>query len=334
MVRRAVESVLRQTYTDFEVIVVDDGSTDNTREILSALSEKVRCLFLPHKGRSCARNRALSIANGSYIAFLDSDDVFLPYTLEEQVNHLKKNPEFGMVYGSAVCFNERGDFLGTYEAKKSGWLYDDVAFYRPITITLPTVMIRRGVIEEIGGFDEELERFEDTDMWRRVSRRYKILAIEKPLSKLLTHEGNQLQDPVLELQRIRQYIRKVFKEDRGVLSISKRKRAANLLHHYTHEVYCSPVYPRAVVRFAFWTVFYWPFNLVYYKYFLPRDIKEQIKDKFRSTYRRCLAICSFYASALYFPFHLLFTDPKEFRSRLKRRMQKQGSFHKRSRTFI
>jgi glycosyltransferase involved in cell wall biosynthesis len=315
LVRKAVESVLEQTYADFEVIVADDGSIDNTREMLTGLSERVRYVPLAHGGRSRARNHALTLAKGRYIAFLDSDDLFFPYTPATQVDHLERNPEYGMVYGSAICFSETGEFLGAYEAEKSGWLYYDIALYLPLTITLPTVMLRKSVVEEIGGFDERMERFEDTDMWRRVSRRHKILAINKPLSKLLTHQGNRLREPINELNNIKYYVRKLMKEDRSFRDVCKRKLAANLFHHYMFAVYRDPQYRwTAIVRFAFWSIFYWPFRGRCYLYFFPKPLRGY------QPVRRCLTACRRYFLVAYFPLHLLLVNPRDFAKRLKKRI--------------
>ena len=129
MVKEAIQSVLDQTYSDFEIIVVDDGSTDDTREVVTAFADKVRYVFQENSGRSNARNRAIHMARGRYIAFLDSDDLYMPHKLDMQVACMEKVPEFGMVYSTAVCIDEQGnDLTRIYKANESGWIYRLVAF--------------------------------------------------------------------------------------------------------------------------------------------------------------------------------------------------------------
>ena len=144
----AIKSVLKQTYSDFELIVVDDGSTDDTGLRVRQLNDsRLKYIWQPNHGRSHARNRAILEAKGSFIAFLDSDDLYLPEKLALQVDYFNQHPEVSMIYTSAYCINEAGNRLPeTYEATVSGHIYQDIAFFRPVTITLPTVMVRRKVL--------------------------------------------------------------------------------------------------------------------------------------------------------------------------------------------
>lgn len=325
----AVKSVLDQTYPDFEVIVADDGSTDDTSRVIGHLSDKIRYLGLDHQGRSHARNQAIALAKGEYIAFLDSDDVFLPNTLETQVEYLDRNPDYGMVYGRAICFTENAEGVFSYETGGSGWLYDKIAFYLPLTIIICSVMVRRPVLETVGGFDVRLERFEDTDMWRRISKLCKIGAIQQPLCKILSHSGNTMGDPSVELKRIKYYVRKVFKEDKHVSASFKRKGAANLFHHYGLAVwYKENRYGGPAMRFALHALRYWPFKRQYYDILLPLRFWESRLWKSRLWFLVTLPLrprVVFYLVGGQLKLHgaslrLLVTDPKEFLRRLKKRL--------------
>jgi len=319
---RAVKSVLDQTYTDFEVIVADDGSTDETRRAIEHLSDKIRYLCLEHHGRSRARNRAIAKARGEYIAFLDSDDIFLPHTLARQVEHLDKNPDYGMVYGQAICFGENADVLHIYQTGGSGWLYHEIAFLLPLTIVLCSVMVRRTVLEKVGGFDEQMERFEDTDMWRRISRQAQILAINEPLCKILSHDGNAMQHPRREFGCLRYYVRKIFDEDRDIDKAFRKRGAARLYHHYCKAV--REAYPKSWTAsiFALWAIFYQPLQPLYYRYLLPghfwqlRGVRLFPSLKTWMAGSRFILLLRFSIDI----FAFLLANPSDFFRRLKKRL--------------
>lgn len=236
----AIESILQQIYQDFEIIVVDDGSTDGTAEIIKLFpTDKLRYIYQKNRGRSNARNHALSIAKGRYIAFLDSDDLYLPGKLELQVSYMEEHPEVDMIYTSAYCMDENGNSINHYyDAKVSGRIYKDIAFFVPVTITLPTVMARREVFDKVGGFDEKMERFEDTDMWRRISKHFFIAAISEPTCKLRTHSDNSLiaQDPQKIVKALDYYASKIFREDADVGVITLRKGVSTLYRYYGYAL--------------------------------------------------------------------------------------------------
>ena len=267
MLREAIQSVLDQTYSDFEIIVVDDGSTDDTRKIVNAFFDKrIRYVFQENRGRSNARNHAFALAQGKYIAFLDSDDLFLPGKLEKQVAALEKEPGFGMVYSSAICTDEQGKEIPPfmYKATASGMIYRKVAFYIPLTIILPTVVMRAEVLSQVGGFDEKMERFEDTDMWRRVARRYPILAIREPLCRIRRHSDNELanQDPENIMRALEYYINKVFNEDKDESLIFRKRGAARFYLRYGLAVILlNPERLASARGFLVHSIKHWPLQI-------------------------------------------------------------------------
>lgn len=259
----AIESVLRQSFDDFELIVVDDGSIDRTSEIVTSTRDpRLIAIRQDNAGRSNARNRALAMARGELIAFLDSDDLYLPGKLALQVKYMDEHPEAGMIYTSARCIDGLGnDLPGRYEAKRSGRIYADIAFFRPVTITLPTVMVRKTILEQVGGFDECMSRFEDTDMWRRVSKVTDIHAIDVDTCKLRTHLDNGLssQNPDQIVSSVEYYSSKILQQDTDV-SFLRIQQGLGGLHYY---------YGRALMTVAGWeaqswklfmsALRYWPF---------------------------------------------------------------------------
>lgn len=259
----AIESVLTQTFGDFELIVVDDGSTDRTSEIVTSISDP-RVVFVRQEnaGRSTARNRALALAKGAYIAFLDSDDLYLPGKLALQIQYMDQHPEAGMIYTSACCIDADGnDLPERYEASRSGRIYADIAFFRPVTITLPTVVVRREILEQVGGFDEQMNRFEDTDMWRRVSKVTDIHAISVDTCKLRTHDDNGLraQNPDQIVSSIEYYARKILREDADVSALRLRQGLGGL-HYYYGRAFMTVAGWEAHSRKLFARALgYWPF---------------------------------------------------------------------------
>ncbi len=268
----AIQSILEQTFQDFEIIVVDDGSTDGTAEVVKSYpTDKLRYIYQKNCGRSNARNLALHLAKGRYIAFLDSDDLYLPGKLELQVSYMEEHPEVGMIYTSAYCMDENGNPINHYyEAQASGKIYNQIAFFVPVTITLPTVMARREVFDEIGGFDEDMERFEDTDMWRRISRRFFIGAISEPTCKLRTHSDNSLiaQDPQKIVAALGYYAFKILLEDADVGIITLRKGISTLYQHYGFALLTRSEWASLGRALLYKALIYWPLNPRLYAKFI------------------------------------------------------------------
>ena len=154
-VKDAVESVLKQTYRDFEFWVVDDGSTDGTGEALRAFGNKIQYIFQDNKGVSAARNLGARISRGKYLAFLDSDDLWEPKKLETQVRCMEANPQFPLCYTDEVWIR-KGIRVNPRKrhAKYSGWIFEKCL---PLCIISPSsVLMKRSLFDEIGGFDETL----------------------------------------------------------------------------------------------------------------------------------------------------------------------------------
>jgi len=195
LIGETIRSVLDQTYRDFEVIVIDDGSTDNTCDIVSAFS--VRYHQQVNLGAPAARNKGIELSSGEYVAFLDSDDVLLRRALERGIFILDSYPEAGFSYGQAYLVDEKGRIVGL---KKSSFLdrscivdgkelvKETLSTYRA---TLSAVMVRRSCLDKVGGFKEVMQNFaEDLDLIVRLAKRYSAAYIAEPLVNYRVHPGS------------------------------------------------------------------------------------------------------------------------------------------------
>jgi len=181
MLREAVNSVLKQDFEDFELIVVDDGSKDGTAEEIKRYGGRVRLLQHPeNRGVSAARNKGILHARGKYVAFLDSDDLWVKGKLKIQATFLDENPHYPLCYTDEIWIR-RGRRVNPMvkHAKFSGWIFEKCL---PLCIISPSsVMIRKTLFSKVGLFDEALPVCEDYDFWLRVSARFPIFFINRKL---------------------------------------------------------------------------------------------------------------------------------------------------------
>ena len=190
LVAKAIKSVLSQTYQDFEIIVIDDGSTDNTEEIIRGFKDKrVKYIkkYKENKGSSVARNIGIKVARGKYIALLDSDDEWLPEKLDKQIKVIKNEfPEVGVVCSWSYNIDKKGNYISKrYLPKKDGYIYEDLLSTNPISV--PTVLIKKECFNRVGLFDDLLNAQEDWDMWIRIAKYYRFALIKVPLVKYRLH---------------------------------------------------------------------------------------------------------------------------------------------------
>lgn len=189
----SVESVLNQTFQDFELIVVDDGSSDATVKKIQPFFSKLFYLKQTQQGPSSARNTGIRVSTGAWICFLDSDDRWLPEKLEKQMEFFKFNSDAKICYTEEIWYRTgRRVNPAKKHQKYSGWIYEKLL---PLCIISPSsVVIHRSVFDEIGLFDETLPACEDYDLWLRIGAKYPIHLLSEPLIiKQNGHEGQQSQ---------------------------------------------------------------------------------------------------------------------------------------------
>ena len=177
ILQEAIDSVLDQDFSDYELIVVDDGSNDNTREILGAYGDRITVLRQPNRGVSAARNRGINEAAGQLIAFLDSDDLWLPGKLSTQVGFFEDNADV-VINQTQEIWIRNGQRVNP---KKRHHKFSGMIFERSLALCLVSpsaVMIKKSLFDIVGVFDEDLPACEDYDLWLRISCRYPVHLID------------------------------------------------------------------------------------------------------------------------------------------------------------
>ena len=204
MLEGALASIAGQGYRPLEVVVVDDGSTDGTPQVIedaaSMFAERgIRprsCRLETNSGPAAARNAGLRIAEGSLVAFLDSDDLWHPGFVEALATLLERHPECGAAFSGITTIDSDGNVTGTRDPGLTGEAeegtlrtpIDQLAIQFPF-VTLAT-MARRGVLDDVGLFDESLALWEDADLWYRVAKKYDFAYTRATLTSHRTHSGN------------------------------------------------------------------------------------------------------------------------------------------------
>jgi glycosyltransferase involved in cell wall biosynthesis len=176
-----LDSILQQTFSDFEVLIVNDGSSDNIGEWFEEISDsRVKLIFQENMGLSSARNTGIRHSQGEYIAFLDSDDTWEKTKLEKQVKYLELNPGIDLIHTWMELIDEHSISTGRIiKSFAQGNVWQQLI--QQNVIACLSVVVRRHCFETVGGFDETLRSLEDWDMWIRIAKNHKFAVIPEPL---------------------------------------------------------------------------------------------------------------------------------------------------------
>lgn len=252
MVREAVESVLAQKGAPFEVIVVDDGSEDDTMRVLEAYNNAVRILRRESPGGvSAARNAGLMVARGEWIAFLDSDDLWLPGKLRAQLDYFRNQPAMRICQTDEIWIHKgRRRNPKRYHAKPSGRCFERLL--ERCLVSPSAVMMHRSLFEDVGLFDESLPACEDYDMWLRIGCRHPIGLVPKPLVIKRGGHADQLSAtlPALDRFRLRALAKLLETED---LSPVQRAQTTDMLRRKA-LIYASGCLKRGKAHEASWAI--------------------------------------------------------------------------------
>lgn len=190
----AIQSVLNQTFRDFQLLIVDDGSTDNTREVVRRFlhNPKVRYVYQENRGLAATRNTGVKSTHGEVVAFLDADDVWLEQKLQKQVEVMDSKPEVGLVYTDVHFIDGQGKILTDrqWARRRKKTMFEDLLFSNVITGSGSSSVVRRECFDKVGSFDESFRSLEDLDLWLRIARHYEFERVDERLTKIRHHKSN------------------------------------------------------------------------------------------------------------------------------------------------
>jgi len=225
-VAEAIESALRQTLPPLEVIVVDDGSTDDTWNVVLSFGDRVRYIRQDNAGVCAARNRGVAESKGELIAFLDADDIWEPEALERQVARFAEDPEIGLVHCGIRKFDTRtGETLTMHVDGLEGWVATELLLWERPVIVGPGggIVVRREAFDDVGGFDPLLKVGEDWDFCYRLAKKYKVGFVPAVLINYRSHAAAAHLN-VTEMERgMGLFYQKAFDtDDASVLALKRR----------------------------------------------------------------------------------------------------------------
>ena len=270
----SVDSILAQTFKDYEIIVVDDGSTDNTREVLKKYGDKVQYVYQNNAGPPAAMNTGVRKARGEYYLILGDDDALMPDMVERQVEVLDKNPDVAFVCSGIHFVDADGEIYKTSrdgrarERSFKSLLFDNFVWHL-------TALVRRSVSEEMGHFDETLLTTHDHDLWIRMAIKYRFEYTDLPLAKFRRHPGNYSKTLGLHLKDHLTILNKPVVRERLTFLEWARFRAVNYYRFamfYARTGQCfkaSCCYWTAVLNHPFVGAYFWTHETEKMRFSLP-----------------------------------------------------------------
>jgi glycosyltransferase involved in cell wall biosynthesis len=332
----AADSVLSQTFGDFELILVDDGSTEDISTLKALTDRRVSLIRQENKGRSAARNAGARMARGKYVAFLDSDDLFLPTKLEKQVALMESDPNVLLSHTSYLRIDSCGKTLGEVESGTFGGnVYPRILVECPIAT--PTVMVRAKLFETFS-FEEKIHVGEDIVLWARISQKTSVIGIRQPLSLVRVHRNSAVYDHHSQIAGFRNVMKYVARHDKRLPLFFRSKQVSRVYvfvawrlleeERRWESIMCLIKgvfgWPLIVLRFSNKWGAPPDFATTLVAAIAPRKYRTRtvrlVKKDWKAVCHKILAFCRLYTFILCFPIYLLFTNPAEFMRRAKKKI--------------
>ncbi len=242
-IKSAVESVLAQDYSDYEILVIDDGSVDHSRDIVLSFGDRVRYFYQENSGAGAARNKGITEARGEYIAFLDADDVWFSDKLSFQLDMLKRH-EADMVYARSCFIDACGRVEDCGQSEQSVgdcdvWrrYFEELFWWNDIPTS--SVLIKKECLEKFGVFDEDRRITEDYDLWLRIVSKVKIIGFGKAVFYYRDHDFGISKDPA-SVGKIKEVLTRNYKRflvDEPVIKGKLKKRLVKLYFDQGHSYF-------------------------------------------------------------------------------------------------
>jgi glycosyltransferase involved in cell wall biosynthesis len=269
----AVDSVLAQTYPDIEVIVVDDGSTDESKDVLISYGDGIKSIFQQNSGVAAARNNAVAASSGEYVAFLDADDEWLPAKLEKQVAMFRSDPSLGLVHVGVDEIDSDGRTLRHRLEGSTGDATGDLLKLgrRGILGGGSGLVVPRRIFDEVGGFDERLSTSADWDFFYQVASRYNVGFVPEVLMKYRFHNSNMRSNVDVMERDMTLALEKALASGR----VTKKHAAYGGLYKTLAGSYFRARQYGAFFRTAIQSVAYHPANVFYFAAFPIRRMRAE-----------------------------------------------------------
>ncbi|MBW4513096.1 MAG: glycosyltransferase [Scytonematopsis contorta HA4267-MV1] len=240
-IAKTITSVLKQTFDDWELIVINDGSSDSTLEIISSFQdERIKVFSYPNAGGNISRNRGLDLAIGEFVSFLDADDLWTPDKLELQLQLLQENPQVAVAYSWTNYIDENDKFiLSGRHSTFNGDVYEKLIIANFLE-NGSNPLIRKTAILELGGFDKDLPASQDWDMYLRLAAKHHFMAVPKA-QILYRVSGNSLSTNLVRQEKTCLYVIEKALQLRASSVVNLRKQSlANLYKYLTCKALQKP----------------------------------------------------------------------------------------------
>ena len=282
LLRRAVQSVLNQSYKELEIIIVDDASIDTTPELVKGIDDE-RIVYLRHesnKGGSAARNTGIKHARGNYICFLDDDDFWLPKKLEKQHEMFEQSPDsVGILYcGCRIISEKQNKIIEDVYPEFRGQVFSNLL--SSCFICSPTVMVRKTIIDETDGFDENLKSLQDWDMWLSLAKLCHADFVDEILAYYYIHSADRISFNILSKIDGKKMFMEKWKDDLSIYPkvLASQYNGLSKFYHIVEAVNVAKEYNMKALQLD-------PFKLNYYTlmlliYVAPSYCRKLLKNRF------------------------------------------------------